>query len=95
MDKTDMTQKNIKLEWKVHTMGLLKEMVENNPHAGILFQPVNIFKDLLAKVATRATELNDTELNKLMLRLSLYGVSDPDDPAFDPDAVKKYLEREN
>ena len=87
--------KEIDMKWKVHTMGLLKEMVECNPHAGILFQPVNIFKNLLTAVAARAIELDDVKLNQLMLRLCLYGVSDPDDPAFDPDAVKKYLEREN
>jgi len=86
--------KKSKLEWKIHTMGLLKEMVENNPHAGILYHPVNIFKNLLAAVAVRSTELNDTELNKLMMRLCLYGISDPDDPTYDPDAVQKYLEGE-
>ena len=34
----------------------------------------NIFKNLLAQVAERATELNDPVLNTLMIRLNLYEI---------------------
>ena len=67
-----------KLEWKVYTPGLLKEILENsNCSNGIFFQPFKIFKNLLAQVADRAIELDDIKLNKLMIRLALYKSSDP------------------
>ena len=34
----------------------------------------NVFRNLLARVAERATELNDPIMNVLMLRLNLYEV---------------------
>lgn len=66
------------LEFRVHTMNLLHEIADHAlPSAGkmgIFFQPLNTFKNLLARVAQRATELNDPELNILMLKLTLYDV---------------------
>lgn len=42
---------------------------------GVLKIPLNIFKNLLAQTAQRATEINDPKLNILMLKLGLYEVS--------------------
>ena len=64
------------LVWKVHTPGLLKEIL-NNPGTGILTQPLRIFSDILAEVAQRAIELKDRELMALMCRLALFEESDP------------------
>jgi hypothetical protein len=64
------------LKWRVDTLALLNEIADSamDRKMGILKIPINIFKDLLADVAQRATELNDPELNILMLRLNLYEV---------------------
>ena len=59
------------LEWKVDTMKLLQEIL-NNPGTDILLIPLRILQSLLAQVAIRALELNDDKLNNLMLRLTLY-----------------------
>lgn len=82
------------LEWKVHTHGLFREIL-GNPECVSLKIPLNILLDILRKVAKRATEINDTELNKLMIRLCLYSIANPDDPEYDPQTVSKILEADN
>lgn len=72
--------------WRVHTLNLLTEMVENNNKMGIFFQPVNIFREILCQVAERAIELNDPQLNILMLRLALYEVA--------PDNITEVIEQQ-
>ena len=72
--------------WTVHTLNLLKEMVECNNKMGIFFQPVNIFREILCQVAERAIELNDPQLNILMLRLNLYEVP--------PDKIQDAISRQ-
>lgn len=64
----------VKLDWRCHTNNLLRELVENNPSASICRVPVQILLGLLHEVATRASALDDPELNVLMLRLQLYDV---------------------
>lgn len=81
------------LQWKVHTVELFKEIAAN-PQCSQLIIPLNILKNLLAQVAQRATELHDPELDKLMIRLALYSIADPNDPDFDSKAVAKILETE-
>lgn len=63
-------------EWKVNTPSLLKEVL-NNPSTAALAIPLQIFGSLLAKVADRASKLNDPELNLLMCRLALYEKANP------------------
>ncbi len=65
-----------KVDWRCHTSNLLREIL-SNPSAAVLAQPLRIFGNLLADVATRAAEINDPELNILMLRLTLYEQGDP------------------
>lgn len=67
---------DLKAEWRVNTVSLLKEIGENNPTMGIMKQPINIFGRILEEVAKRALELNDPKLNRLMCRLALYEQSD-------------------
>lgn len=81
-----------KLEWRVNTPGLLKEMVEYTHEGGALAAPINIFRMILIEVAKRAIELDDPEMNKLMIRLSLYSIADPRSPEFDLKKCTKYLE---
>lgn len=70
--KKEVTEMN----FRVDTMALLHEIANCGlPRTqGILKLPLNIFKNLLADVALRATVLNDPELNILMLSLGLYEV---------------------
>jgi hypothetical protein len=77
------------LQWKCHTPNLLAEIM-NNSGAVILRMPLTIMSRLLEQVAIRASQLNDKELNKLMLQLTLYEAADPDSPNYDLKLLKEY-----
>ena len=79
------------LLWKVQTAALFKEAIENTEQGWALKIPFQIMMNLLAQVAKRAIELNDVELNKLMLRLGLYEITNPSSPKFNPELVEEYL----
>lgn len=81
-----------KMNWKVHTPNLLGEIL-NNPTCAQLKIPLNIFSRLLMKVATRASQLDDIELNKLMMRLSLYAIADPEEKDYNPEFVEEYCKK--
>lgn len=81
------------LEWKVHTTRLLAEVLQN-PTCDVLRQPMVIMDNLLRQVAARAIELGDPELDKLMLRLTLYSIADPFSPDHDPEMVSRLLGEE-
>lgn len=77
--------------WKVHTVGLLKE-IQNNPGTGAMRIPLQIFADILEEVAARAIVLDDKEMNKLMIRLTLYEEADPNSKEYAGSRkIEKYL----
>lgn len=78
------------VQWRVHTPRLLQEIGINKEMA-ILKVPLNIFARLLGQVAARAIELDDEELNKLMMRLTLYDQADPMAEGYDPALVDQLL----
>lgn len=78
-------------EWKIHTGRLLAEVLEN-PECWVLKNPLIIFDNLLRRVASRASELNDPELNQLMALLTLYEIADPFSPGYDAEATRKLIE---
>ena len=84
-----MTKKvsKTRLHWKVHLPNLMQELI-NNTRIGVLSKPMVITCRILDKVATRAAELNDPELNALMCRLTLYEIADPASKDYDPEAVE-------
>jgi hypothetical protein len=84
--------KNTGLHWRVNTPGLLEEILSNDS-AAILKIPLQIFGRLLSDVAERAAAINDPELNKLMMRLALYEVADPNSDKYDSQLVIEYLKR--
>jgi hypothetical protein len=86
-----MTTKNQKLlmKWKCHTPNLLQEVL-CNPSTSVLSIPLNILGRLLYEVGERASQLNDPELNRLMLQLTLYEVADPESPNYDLAVMKEY-----
>lgn len=73
----------------VHTRRLFQELLENSRN---LEQPLFTMHELLRKVALRASQLNDPELNALMCSLTLYCMADPDDSGYDPQAVAVMLQ---
>lgn len=83
--KTGASSKSQVLTWRCHTPNFLKEIADHaltptsggKNHNGVLFQPLNIFRQLLIQVAERASELNDPILNKLMFDLTLYELPKP------------------
>lgn len=81
-------------QWRINLPGLLKEIIESNNGMGIFEKPINIFVFILKEVADRASVINDIELNKLMLRLSLYDISNPESETYDPKFVTEYLENQ-
>lgn len=82
--------KEIHAQWKVNTPQLLREILVNN-QTQILDRPLQIFAGILGQVASRASELNDPELNALMCRLALYEISDPYSKEFDKDLTAKTI----
>lgn len=62
-----------KLSFDVNTPQFLKEACENT-NGGMYATCWNVFRNLIAQVAERATELNDPILNTLMIRLNLYEI---------------------
>ena len=81
----------MKAHFRVHTINLLKEIVDGAmPRTmGVLFVPINTFKALLGKVAERAIELNDPIMNMLMYDLTLYSIADPESPDYDEKAMQE------
>ena len=84
--------KTIKAQWKVHTPGLLKDILTNN-QTQVLQIPLQIFASLLAEVATRASELGDPQMNALMCRLALYEISDPYSKEYDAELTKSIIKK--
>ena len=64
-------------QFDVDTPSFLKEACEC-ANGGMYSVCWNIFRNLLAMVAERSTELNDPIMNVLMLRLGLYDVRPED-----------------
>lgn len=77
--------------WRVHTPKLLQEILQN-PGTSTLSKPLNIFGRILFDVGEAAARINDPELNKLMIRLCIYEIADPDSPIYDPEKVNEILE---
>lgn len=71
--KLDVFNMDDKLYFDVNTPQFLKEACENT-NGGMYAVCWNVFRNLLAQVAERATELNDPVLNTLMIRLNLYEI---------------------
>lgn len=85
-----MKNKTKKVQWRVNTPQLLREVL-SNPSASILSKPLNIFGKILAQVGERASELNDPKLNALMCRLSIYEISDPYSENYDAELTNKII----
>lgn len=63
-----------KFEFNIDVPQLISEIFENNPGMDIFKIPFTVLQSKLRKLAKRAIELNDPELNILMLEMKLYDV---------------------
>lgn len=81
---------NKNLVWKVHTPNLLSEILEND-QLSILERPIQKFASILEEVSIRCSQLNDPELNKLMCRLTLYSIADPESDCYDKEMIEEIL----
>lgn len=88
-------------QFDVNTPQFLKEAVENCTNG---MYPIcwNIFRNLLAMVSVRASEIDDPVLNVLMLRLNLYDIDDGKEgrnisarPGRRNEVIKKIIEENN
>lgn len=88
-------------QFDINTPKFLKEAVENCTNG---MYPIcwNIFRNLLAMVSVRASELDDPVLNILMLRLNLYDIDDGKEgqnisarPSRRNEVIKKIIEENN
>ena len=84
--------KDLKSHLKINTPSLIDEIAKN-PECSILRIPLISLKNILGQVASRASELNDVELNKLMMRLALYEIADPYSNEYDSDFVRAYIDQ--
>jgi hypothetical protein len=82
-----------KMMWKVHTKGLLREIIstlEKKDYTA-LHIPIKQFTSLLIELGARASELNDPKLNAIMCRLQLYAESDPENKEYNLKLVNKVI----
>lgn len=84
-----MNKKN-KLQWRVNTPQLLKEIMDNNETQPLRI-PIAAFGHILSDVGKRASELNDPELNSLMCRLAIYEISDPYSKEYNAELTDKTI----
>jgi len=92
-----MDSEKKELVFKVDTVSLLNEIQNNAIHPkdmAALKIPFGYFRSLLNEVAKRAVEINDEDLNKLMLRMCLYSVSQTNSTDYDAELVDSILENE-
>jgi len=81
--------------FKCHTPGLIKEITESGlrQDSGVLKIPINIFMRYLQSIATRASEINDPILNKIMCDMALYEVADPYSKDYDQKIVDEVYKK--
>jgi|SRR6476660_3220313 len=80
------------LEFKIHTPNFLQEVFNNNPKLGQVFRvPANVLRQYFIQIAKRSSELNDPKLNAIMCQMSLYAISDPEQPEYDQELTMKII----
>ena len=83
-----MTQE---LNWKVHTTELFEEILSNKKVNAPFGIPLKVLREILSEIAMRAIDLNDPELHKLMIRLTLYSFADPKSKDYNPEMVEQIM----
>lgn len=94
MKKKIENKKNPGLSWKVHVANLLDEIM-NHTQGGWIFKiPLQILRQKLIEVGERSAKINDPVLNRLMVEMAIYEVSDPTSKDFNIDIIDKVYQKE-
>lgn len=81
-------------QWRIHTARLLNEVM-NNPQCAALKVPINLLCRELEQVAAHALRINDPELMKSAVRLTLFEEADPYSKDYNPSLVDAVLYGKN
>jgi hypothetical protein len=83
--------------FRVDSLALLTEVCDyalTVGNFGVLKVPLNVFKNLLAQVAHRATQLHDPILDKIMFDMTLYELPAPTTPEYNKLMKQVYVAAE-
>jgi hypothetical protein len=77
--------------FKIDAVALLTEIADCAlyPKMGVLKVPLNILLRYVDSIATRASELNDPILNKIMCDMALYEVANPSSKDYDASVLEQ------
>ncbi len=77
--------------FKIETLSLLNEVVDcaMPKTMGVLKVPLNIFKNYLAYIAQRCSEINDPVLNKIMCDMALYEQASRYSKSYNPEMLEQ------
>lgn len=81
--------------FKIQTVTLLHEIADAglDRGMGVLKVPLNVLVRYLDSVATRASQLNDPILNKLMCDMALYEVADPSSKEYNQEVLDEVYQK--
>lgn len=82
------------LHFRINAPQLLKEIAESGlvNNAGVLFIPLNIFRNSLALIGQRCAEINDPILNKICFDMNLFELPSPQSKEYGKIMEQVYLE---
>lgn len=86
---------NLSNAFTLHTPNALNDIIANsNTESKMAIQLViNTLQGFLIKIADRAIEIDDDELNALCCRMTLFSCADPTSPDYDPEGVKELYKK--
>jgi hypothetical protein len=86
---------NLSSAFTLHTPNALNDIIANaQTESKMEVQLViNTLQGFLLKIADRAIELNDDELNALCCRMTLFSQADPTSPDYDREGVEALYKR--
>lgn len=82
------------LHFRINAPQLLKEIAEAGlvDNAGVLFIPLNVFRNSLALIGQRCAEINDPILNKICFDMNLFELPSPSTKEYGKIMEQVYLE---
>ncbi|MBM7408749.1 hypothetical protein [Methanococcus maripaludis] len=79
------------LHFRMDIVALLQEIADYAlpKNCGILFQPLNMFRNKLIELAELAVKINDPRLLKWCCEVGLYSCVNPESEDYDPECFEK------
>lgn len=95
----EIVGEDLTMHFKVHTARFLQELAINLHSqrsdgmggGGVMYVPLNVFRELLLTVGEEAARINDHRLNKMMILLGIYSIACPESEDYDPDKIHRIL----